>query len=95
MLTSFTSEKRVRDEEERKPKMLHFFFVAWVTFLGEMSRGVVVPILWEYVQEVNILFFISFSYNPYYVLKFVYFYNYFICIVEWIYRIFWNCFIWI
>lgn len=40
---------------------MSFFIVAWVTFLGEMSRGVVVPVLWPYLQLVLfslILFFL-------------------------------------
>ena len=32
--------------------MRDFLCVAWVTFLGEMSRGVVVPVLWPYLQSV-------------------------------------------
>jgi len=31
----------------------HFLLVAWVTFLGEMSRGLVVPVLWPYLQVLN------------------------------------------
>lgn len=41
------------DSDEPKPSMKLFLVVAWVTFLGEMSRGLVVPVLWPYLQVLN------------------------------------------
>lgn len=40
-------------EEDKPPNLQYFLIVAWVTFLGEMSRGVVVPVLWPYLQLLN------------------------------------------
>ena len=39
--------------DDFKPNAMYFFCVAWVTFLGEMSRGVVIPVLWAYLELVS------------------------------------------
>eukprot|EP00026_Physarum_polycephalum_P004471 Phypoly_transcript_04492.p1 GENE.Phypoly_transcript_04492~~Phypoly_transcript_04492.p1 ORF type:complete len:512 (+),score=76.74 Phypoly_transcript_04492:273-1808(+) len=44
---------RSKTEEEKVVNMRDFLYVAWVTFIGEMSRGVVVPVLWPYLQSLN------------------------------------------
>jgi len=41
------------DDSRGSVNMMYFFIVAWVTFLGEMSRGLVVPVLWPYLQVLD------------------------------------------
>jgi len=50
--SSLLCPKLVKDEQPT-PNMKLFLIVAWVTFLGEMSRGLVVPVLWPYLQVLD------------------------------------------